>query len=319
MRTLRLVVEFDGANFHGWQMQKDLRTVQGEMTAALQFVLQHPVHLVAAGRTDAGCHALAHAASFKTARPLPAGNLLGAVNSLTGADIRVHALEEAPERFNARWSAGWRDYTYLLMRGPSALLRHRAYHPVVWPQMGPMIEAASLLTGDKNCIGLSNKSADNRQPICRILQAGWGEWSGGLIFRIRANHFLYRMVRTVVGTCLEIGRGRWGSDRMAELLSGGDRRLAGPPVPADGLYFTGVGYNPLWDVAASPPVTPWWGETRMLEMFTYEPGTPLPSAGRRDTMMFDVEGEGLKEPDLKPPDLKPPDLKPPDLKQEERS
>lgn len=266
-RTLRLVVEYDGVNFHGWQKQRTVRTVQGELEEALQFVLQHPVRLFCAGRTDAGCHALSQVASFQTTKSLPAENLLNALNSLTGRDMRIHALEEAPSWFHARWSARWRDYSYVLVRRPSALLRHRAYHPTLWPRLEPMIEASSLLLGKKDFTGLSNRSPDNKQPVCIVLRLGWWEWSGGVIFRIRASHFLYRMVRTIVGTCVEIGRERWGVPRMEDILRTRDRRLAGPPAPAEGLYFTGVGYEPLWEASAAPAVEPWWGEARRLAGF----------------------------------------------------
>ncbi|MBD3336834.1 MAG: tRNA pseudouridine(38-40) synthase TruA [Candidatus Eisenbacteria bacterium] len=263
-RTLRMVVEFDGVNFHGWQRQSGVRTVQGDIESTLQFVLQHRVRLTGVGRTDSGCHALAHAASFHTSRPLPATQLKAALNSLLGRDIRVHALEDAPPGFNARWSARWRDYSYALVREPSALLRNRAHRPFVWPKLEALAAAIRPLTGEIDAGGLANRSPDNKQPLCRILRIGWQEWSGGLIFRIRADHFLYRMVRTIVGTCLEIGQERWPPDRIMEILDTGDRRLAGPPAPPDGLYFSGAGYEPLWPAAAGPPVTPWWGATRDL-------------------------------------------------------
>jgi tRNA pseudouridine38-40 synthase len=269
-RVLRLVVEYDGTHFFGWQKQRTVRTVQGELEEALQFVLQHPVSLVAAGRTDAGVHALAQVASFRTSKPIPEANLLAASNSLTGRDLRVHALEEAPERFHARWSARWRHYTYVLARRPSALLRHRAHCPEVWPRLEPMVEACRLLVGRRDMSGLSNRSPDNRQPVCLVHEVGWGEWAGGLVFHIRADHFLYRMVRTIVGTCLEIGRARWGPERMREILESRDRRLAGPPAPPDGLYFTGVGYDPPWEAAARPAIVPWWGEPRNLETIRWE-------------------------------------------------
>ena len=266
-RTLRLAVEYDGAAFHGWQTQRTVRSVQGEIEEALQFVLQHPVRLAAAGRTDAGCHALAQVASFKTPSPLPAANLLGAVNGLTGSDICVHALEEAAPSFHARWSARWRDYSYVLGRNPSALLRDRVYVPSPWPDPERLAAAAALVVGTKDFIGLCNRSTDNRRPVCAVHRVAWEEWSGGLVFRIRADHFLYKMVRTLVGTCVEIGRGRWGVDRMEEILKTGDRRLAAPPAPSGGLYFTGVGYEPEWEPAAAPLATPWWGATRPLALF----------------------------------------------------
>lgn len=280
-RTLRLVVEYDGVNFHGWQKQKSVRTVQGELEEALQFVLQHPIRVFSAGRTDAGCHALAQVASFYTSRPLPAENLKSAINSLTGRDMRIHALEEAPSWFHARWSARWRDYSYVLTRRPSALLRHRAYHPTLWPRLEPMLEVTSQLLGKKDFTGLCNRSPDNRQPVCTVFRLGWFEWSGGLIFRIRASHFLYRMVRTIVGTCVEIGRDRWGVHRMEDILRTRDRRLAGPPAPADGLYFTGVGYEPLWEPSAEPAVKPWWGETGELLRLELDENSTARGPGER--------------------------------------
>ena len=250
VRNLKMTVEYDGRGFHGWQKQPELRTVQGEMEQALQAVLRHPVTLYAAGRTDAGVHALAQVASVRTSSTLAAERIRAGVNALTGCDLMVTQTEAAATDFHARFSARARHYLYLLLDHPSALWSGRALLPRGRPAVERMNAAVGHLIGEQDFAAFSCRSEDSEDTGTRVIYARWERWARGAALRIAATRFLYKMVRCIVGRSLEVGLGKREPAWFAELL-------AKPPgrgesiASAAGLYLVAVDYD------EAPPGGPW--------------------------------------------------------------
>jgi tRNA pseudouridine38-40 synthase len=249
-RNYRLLVSYEGSAYHGWQFQPGLPTVQGAIERALLAITGQAVRVHGAGRTDAGVHALGQVATFRVATRVPEERLRPALNAHLPRDIRIRAGCRAPDGFEARFSATWRRYRYLLAREESPFLRGRAWVPRSWPDVERMNAAVPALAGEHEFAAFTTQPEG---PYgCFVHEAHWEEWDGGLAFIIRSNRFVYQMVRIIVGTCLEIGRGRMDPEAMAATLASGDRGRAGPLAPACGLYFVEVGYDPPWPGAVDP-------------------------------------------------------------------
>ncbi|MEZ4653949.1 MAG: tRNA pseudouridine(38-40) synthase TruA [Candidatus Eisenbacteria bacterium] len=242
-RTLRVLVAYDGSGYHGWQVQPGLPTVQGEIESALSRITGQRTRVHGAGRTDTGVHALGQVASFTLTTRIPDDRLASALNAHLPPEIRVGAVEPSPTR-STRASAHWRCYGYLLVREPSPFLSRYAFRSRPWPDPDPMNAACAELTGERDFRAFTSQPEG---PFgCFLFGARWRAWSDGLVFEVRANRFLHRMVRFLVGTCLEIGRGNRPVEEMANLLESGDRRRTPAPAPSTGLYLLEVGYEEPW-------------------------------------------------------------------------
>ncbi|MBM4118015.1 tRNA pseudouridine(38-40) synthase TruA [bacterium] len=247
MPNYRLLLAYDGGDFRGWQRQPAGRSVQGELERALALLARAPVAVQGAGRTDAGVHALAQCASFAfdPPRPLPPERLLAALRGLLPADITPLAVHEAPADFNARYSATARFYEYRLGLVPCAPLRRLRWELGRPLDLAAMQAALDLLAGAEDFRAFSTREGAARGTRCRLrrLALARREPAGDeLSLAIGADRFLHNMVRIVVGTLVEIGRGRWQPERMAAILASGDRRLAGPTAPPQGLFLERVEY-----------------------------------------------------------------------------
>ncbi len=253
-RKIRLTVEFDGTDFAGWQVQPEpARTVQGTIQDALARLPGQHGPVLAAGRTDAGVHALAMAAHVRTTTPIKSVRLAAAINSQLPHDVRILAAEPADEHFEAQFSCRYRRYLYRLRESAvplvaGALDRNRVLTvagPLDWHAMNT---ASSQLLGTHNFASFATQ--ETRSTVRTVHLATFEPWGHEMWFHIAADGFLRGMVRTVLGTLLEVGRGRRTPDSIEHLLAAEDRRLAGPTQPAHGLYFAEAGYGP-WDRAAS--------------------------------------------------------------------
>ena len=243
MRNIALTIEYRGTEFHGWQRQPGLRTVQGEIEGALRVLLREPAALHGAGRTDAGVHALGQVANFRTASGLALGRIQRGLNALTGRDVAVREAREVDERFDARRDARARHYVYLLLEHPSAFWEERALRPPRWPALEPMNAALAHLAGEHDFAAFSCASADETDTRTRVFYACWVPWERGLALRIGAVRFLYRMVRCITGASLAVGTGGMPPETF---LAWRDRpvhrgRLV---APARGLALARVDYAP---------------------------------------------------------------------------
>ena len=242
MRTLRLVLEYDGTDFVGWQSQKSGRTVQDALEQALHTLLKEPIRLVGAGRTDAGTHALGQVAHFQTDAALPTHQLLRSLNGLLPPDIAVRTADEVAADFHARYSATRKRYRYRIHQGKAAVNRTQVwtYYPAL--SLAPMAAAARSLCGERSFGAFCKQDPIPEHLTCHVFDAVWIQNGPELVFEIEANRFLRHMVRILVGTMVEIGRGTKPPKAISELLASGDRTAAGATAPARGLCLLWAAY-----------------------------------------------------------------------------
>jgi tRNA pseudouridine38-40 synthase len=242
---VRLDIEYDGAGFSGWARQPNgVRTVQGELEAALETVLRERVDLTVAGRTDAGVHALGQVASFETRGELPA-DLAQRLNGIGPADIAVTAAGPAADGFNARHDARSRTYLYRVLARPPASPFERG-RALWWPQRldrEALSSCAAALIGTHDFTAFTPTQTDHVRFERDVLEASWS-WDGPLAaFQITADAFLRNMARVLVGTMLEVAGGRRSVEDLQQLLQGAPRSEAGETAPPHGLYLESVSYG----------------------------------------------------------------------------
>jgi tRNA pseudouridine38-40 synthase len=243
-RTFRLTVAWDGTGFHGWQRQPGVRTVQGVLEEALAGVLEtERVATAGAGRTDAGVHARGQVASFTAATRLPARAFPSLVNRRLPADVRLLDAAEAPEGFHARHSARARRYTYRLLETPDLLRERHAWCPGTLPALGALVASAEPLEGRHDCSAFQAAGCASTDPVCRIHRARWSTEPDGFVFDVVADHFLYHMVRNLVGTSLAAARTPDPAGAMRAVLDSRDRSRAGATAPPQGLTLEHVYYE----------------------------------------------------------------------------
>lgn len=247
MTTVRLDIEYDGSGFRGWAAQPGLRTVQGELEAALATLLREPVQLTVAGRTDTGVHALGQVASFQTGADVPTG-LAHRLNGIGPDDIAVTAATEVPDGFDARRDATSRTYRYRVLgrAAPSPFEQGRA---LWWPHRldrEALQACATALAGTHDFTAFTPTQTDHVRFDRDILHAEW-VWGDNhseqvVTFVITADAFMRNMVRVLVGTMLEVASGRRTLDDFTRLLSGAPRSAAGDTAPPHALYLAKVTY-----------------------------------------------------------------------------
>lgn len=245
MRTIKLVVAYDGSGYHGFQKQKNVITVQNILEEALEKLCGEAVVTAGSGRTDAGVHALAQTLTFTTNGRIPCSNMVRALGSLLPPDIVAISAEEMEEGFHARFSAKWKRYQYRILINPynNPLEVKYAWQMREKLDVKKMNEAASILLGTHDFSAFRSSGSVDSPPIKTIYEAVWTENKGELIFDIAGDGFLYHMVRNLVWSLVQIGLGkRTSADFEAELNS---QRCAfeSSPAPAQGLYLTQVYYK----------------------------------------------------------------------------
>jgi len=250
MRNIRLVLSFDGTAFHGWQIQPGARTVQGTLCEAIRQVSGHAATVVGSGRTDAGVHARAQVANFHTDSRMQPAQFLRALNSRLPPDVRVLSAATAAPGFHARRDARSKVYRYQIYRSevlPPHLSREHFHYP--YPiDLEPMKHACDLFVGEHDFASFAAKSGrldgmSERNTVREIFASELKSSGRRLLFTFEGSGFLHHMVRNMVGTLLEIGRGRLGTDRFLRLFAQRDRTLAGFTAPAHGLILVRVKYR----------------------------------------------------------------------------
>lgn len=244
MRNLKLTLAYDGTGFSGWQVQPGQRTIQGEIEAALAKIEGDPVKVHGSGRTDAGVHALGQTASFLLRNPIPAHNLRRALNHSLPPAIRVLAVEEVPQSFHARHSATAKTYEYRIFRGEVCppFERRYVYHLPYPLNEEAMIGAAPRFEGTLDFRSLATRDGEDKESTVRTIYSSRLQRDGErLVYRVRGSGFLYNMVRNIVGTLIETGRGNLPP--IEEILAARDRSAAGPTAPPQGLFLVDVEYE----------------------------------------------------------------------------
>jgi tRNA pseudouridine38-40 synthase len=243
--TRRIVMRlaYDGTDFLGWQRQAEGRTVQGVIEAMLaRLAGDHPVGVVGAGRTDSGVHAASQVAHADIDTRMDDAALLHALRRMSPSDLAIFELVTRDREFHARYTAWRRSYRYTILTTPDPF-RARYAWLTEWSLDRSLLErSASALLGRHDFTALSKNNPDTVDPVCEIVDAGWSEVDGALMFDVTADRFLYGMVRQLVGIQLDVARGRRQLREIGEVIASRDRNRQSPAVPGHGLALVGVGY-----------------------------------------------------------------------------
>jgi tRNA pseudouridine38-40 synthase len=247
--VIKLVLEYDGTGFAGWQEQPGQRTLQSELEAAIAKLTGESLRVTVAGRTDAGVHALAQVVSFRTESDHPAWVLVRGLNSNLPRDMTVLDAQEMPADFHARSWARGKTYRYLILdrQERPALRRERAWHIFKPLDLEPMRRAARALVGEHDFESFRSATCEMKSPVCDVRRIEvFRDAFDRVVIEIRARAFLKQMARTMVGTLVEVGQGKREAGEMEEILAARDRRRAGMTAPAHGLYLVRVDYDPVF-------------------------------------------------------------------------
>jgi tRNA pseudouridine38-40 synthase len=244
MRNYKIIVEYDGTSYQGWQIQPKGRTIQGELTRIISLLDHRHVTVHGAGRTDAGVHALGQVASFMLERDFPPAKLRDAINGNLDPEVRVCDVEVVDESFHARYSSTQKTYRYKIWTGPvvSPFAFRFVYHFHGRLNAVSMRQAASLLRGEHDFSAFTVCSTESGGHVRDLRILDIEESDHTIIITAMANGFLKYMVRTIAGTLVDVGRGYRTVDSVSLALEAGDRSLAGPTAPAAGLTLVRVDY-----------------------------------------------------------------------------
>ncbi len=249
--NFKLIVQYDGTDFHGWQMQTELRTVQGELTRALSLIEGRDVVVHGSGRTDAGVHAEGQVATVNLQREITAEKLRAAINGNVEKDVRIMEAEVVADPFHARYSALEKTYLYRVVNGPvmSPFWRRYAHHEARALDLTRKSRAAELFLGEHDWSAFSSAQSDTEAKVRTVTRLTLGEHrddrSGSRIIEMRASAdgFLRYMVRSIAGTLLAVGRGEMDSAMVERAIKEGDRSLVGATAPPQGLTLVSVRYE----------------------------------------------------------------------------
>lgn len=243
MQNIKLTIEYDGTGFVGWQVQPNGRSIQGELEKAIAQITQERTSTVAAGRTDAGVHARGQVVSTIIAESLEPVSFARSVNALLPPQIVVLSAEAVTDDFHARRDARARIYQYFLTLKFTAIDRDHCWY-VGGFNMNPRLldQCASMLLGEHDFESFCKSNVDVDHFRCTVEESEWSKQGPTLVYRIRANRFLYGMVRALVGTMVEIARGHRPFEDMHRILEAKDRALAGMSAPAKGLFLEEIIY-----------------------------------------------------------------------------
>ena len=242
MQNVKLLIEYDGTDYSGWQIQQNGRTVQGEIENGLERILGSKTALIGAGRTDKGVHALAQSANFKIENSMPADKIRSSLNGVLPRDIRILNAMYVDDNFDSRRDASARQYLYKMVKRETALNRLYALKVVKNLNYQEMDSAAELVRTKTDFNSFCKASSETENRKCKISKSEWHDNGDFLYYTIRADRFLHHMVRSLVGTMIEIGRGKLNIDDLEGIFAESDRRAAGPTAPAHGLYLERVFY-----------------------------------------------------------------------------
>lgn len=249
MARFRAVIEYDGTNYYGFQRQITSQpTVQGTIEQTLHKIVGHPVTVTGAGRTDSGVHARAQVISFDTGWRHAAADLQRALNANLPADIVILQLDETTTTFHPRFDARRRAYAYYIYQAPirSPLRRYRSWHVPSPLDVVKMNQAAVSLLGVHD-FATFGQAPQGSNTVRQLFTAQWRREAEYLVFFVEANAFLYRMVRSLVGSMKHVGDGRWSVDEFEAALAACDRSRSAQVAPAHGLYLVSVTYGELQD------------------------------------------------------------------------
>jgi tRNA pseudouridine38-40 synthase len=260
MQTIKLTIAYDGSDFHGWQLQPGLPTIQGALHEALRQITQEPITIQGASRTDAGVHALGQVAHFKTHSTLEAQEIQRGMNALLPPTVRIVAAQEVGQDFHARWLAQGKTYRYRIYRGEvlPPFDHRRAFH-YPWPlDEAAMSAAARQFEGQHDfttfAASTGSEEDDKERDMQRVIHSSEvvrEPQRDEIAYVVRGRSFLRYMVRKIVGTLIEVGKGRLAPSDIPEIFAARDRSRSGPTVPPEGLYLVALEYPDPTDSLAT--------------------------------------------------------------------
>ena len=236
-KRVRLIVAYDGTNYHGWQVQKNGITIERELNRCLTELLQEPIEVFGASRTDAGVHAMGNVAVFDTCSRMPAEKISYALNQRLPEDIRIQKSEEVDADWHPRYCDSRKTYEYRIYRGefPMPLKRLYALHIYYNVDLEKMREAAKFFVGEHDFKSFCQVGAQVKSTVRTVYDVSIIEEGADLVIRVTGGGFLYNMVRIMAGTLLEVGKGKIEPGQIPEIIQAKDREAAGPTAPAHGL------------------------------------------------------------------------------------
>lgn len=245
MRNIKLTLEYDGTNYYGWQKQKGMQTIQGALEEAIINTTKEEIEVIGCSRTDAGVHAKGFVANFKTNSRIPENKFREALNVKLPMDIVVLKSVEVDEEFHARYMAQGKTYEYTIHNDeiPSALERNYSYHYKYDLDVEAMKEAAKYFIGRHDFIAFRTQGSSVKGTIRTIFDLKVEKKQNKIKISVTGDGFLYNMVRIIVGTLLQVGRGKIKPEYIKEIIALKDRNLAGQCVPANGLLLKKVYYE----------------------------------------------------------------------------
>jgi tRNA pseudouridine38-40 synthase len=268
-RNIQLVLAYDGTGFHGWQRQENVRTVQEEVQRVLQRVLKHPVHVQGASRTDAGVHARGQVAHFATSANIPERNLVHAIGHRLPPDIAILHARRVHPAFHASRDALGKLYRYRIHNAPHRPVagpNHRqTWHVWFTLDLDRLRAAARLIVGQHDFAGFASQGSPRATTVRNVTALAIRRQHETILVDVEGDGFLYNQVRNIVGTLVEIGRGHWNPERIHDILASGDRRMAGPTAPPEGLCLQWVRYGPTPPGPAAHPAPDRGSETDLDE------------------------------------------------------
>ena len=245
MKRVRLIVAYDGTNYHGWQFQPGAVTIESELNRCLSALLGERIHVIGASRTDAGVHALGNVAVFDTETRMPVDKISYALNQCLPEDIRIQRSEEVAADWHPRRCVSRKTYEYRIYRGEFPMPVRRLYSLFVYRELNVerMREAAAYVVGEHDFKSFCQTGAQVETTVRTLYSAEVLEEGPELVIRVSGSGFLYNMVRIFVGTLLEVGQGKREPQEMADIINACDRGAAGPTAPAHGLTLVRYEYD----------------------------------------------------------------------------
>ena len=242
MAHYRIVIEYDGTAFSGWQIQPGLRTIQNEIITGICKISGETVNLSGAGRTDAGVHAFGQVADFGLKKDIKPLAFLLSLNAVTPEDIAIRSIQEVEPEFDSRRDALSRIYTYRIHQGPTALNRNLVWAINYELDTDLMNKACDEIAGEHDFAAFSIQKSLKTNNTCNVIGSSWRRIGAELLFTIEANRFLHGMVRTLVGRFVEIGKNKMPIEEFRRIIADGDYAAAGTKAPARGLCLVKVIY-----------------------------------------------------------------------------
>lgn len=238
-------LSYDGSAYHGWQIQANAASVQETLEKAFSVLLKENISLTGCGRTDAGVHASYFVAHFDLEHPkrIETDTLVYKVNAILPEDIAVHTIREVANDMHARFSASYREYVYRIMKNKPIFDRSFCYYFFGHLDRKKMNEACDILMQYSDFTSFSKLHSDVKTNTCKVIKALWEEHEDGFEFTIRADRFLRNMVRSIVGTMMDIGTGKMTLEEFRSVIEAKDRGKAGTSAPAKALFLVDVGYD----------------------------------------------------------------------------